>query len=591
MQVERLTADIEQRGKRGKFFVVAELLLFGIIIFTVVAYASWGGGWLALIGGCGCAGAFLWIRQTDASNDEAIKSMEDLRSVYRKELAYLDGDFSGFPTGEGYADPHHEFTFDMDIFGQGSLFHRMDRTITSGGSDFLARELAETRLRTVAEIAERREAIAELAEREKLRARFMACGQRMRIDTAQVLKALQAVRNTSVPQFASRPVVYGVAVCMLAAFWVAMILSFAGVVDGGLMGWWAIAQLYVVYIVCKKPLHIVSKLVGKIHKQLKAYINLVVTICETGLTAKEHQAIVDKLTADGADAIQSFKELGDIRDALDRRANVLGLVIFDTLFLSDFFLLRRFLRWQSRYLLRIEDWIEAVSHFDALVSMATFRYNEPTATDACVVESTEIVYEAKGLYHPFLGAKAVRNDFSIESGQYHIVTGANMAGKSTFLRSVGINSILAHCGLPVFAAQMTLSVFSLFSSMRTTDDLTRGISYFNAELLRLQQLLETCKQNRRTLIILDEILKGTNSLDKLNGSRLFLESILPLPVAGIIATHDLELSKMEDEHPDRFSNYCFEIKLSDDITYTYKITKGVARNQNATHLLKKILAQ
>ena len=222
--------------------------------------------------------------------------------------------------------------------------------------------------------------------------------------------------------------------------------------------------------------------------------------------------------------------------------------------------------------------------------MATFRYNEPTATDACVVESTEIVYEAKGLYHPFLGAKAVRNDFSIESGQYHIVTGANMAGKSTFLRSVGINSILAHCGLPVFADQMTLSVFSLFSSMRTTDDLTRGISYFNAELLRLQQLLETCKQNRRTLIILDEILKGTNSLDKLNGSRLFLQSILSLPVAGIIATHDLELSKMEDDYPDRFSNYCFEIKLSDEITYTYKITKGVARNQNATHLLKKILA-
>ena len=591
LQVKGLTAEINRRESRSKFFVLAELLLFAAVVLAVVAYASWAGGWLAIIGGGVCVAVFLWTRQMDVANDEAVKEKEDLRSVYQKELAYLDGDFSGFPTGEEYVDPHHEFTFDMDIFGQGSLFNRMDRTVTSGGSDFLARELSDTRLRTVSEISDCREAIAELAGREELRTRFMAYGQRTHIDTAQILDVLQAVKHTTVPQFAGKPAVYGMAVCLLAAFWVAMALSFAGMVDGGLMGWWAIAQLFVVYIVCKKSLHIVSKLVSKIHKQLKAYISLVTTICEAGLTAKEHQAIVGKLTADGADAIQSFKELGDILDALDRRGNALGLVIIDTLFLSDFFLLRRFLRWQSRYLFRIEDWIEAVSHFDALVSMATFRYNEPTATDATVIESDEIVYKASGLYHPFLGAKAVRNDFSIESGQYHIITGANMAGKSTFLRSVGINSLLAHCGLPVFAAQMTLSVFSLFSSMRTTDDLTRGISYFNAELLRLQQLLATCKQNRRTLIILDEILKGTNSLDKLNGSRLFLESILPLPIAGIIATHDLELSKMEDEHPTRFTNYCFEIKLSDDITYTYKITKGVARNQNATHLLKKILAQ
>jgi DNA mismatch repair ATPase MutS len=132
-------------------------------------------------------------------------------------------------------------------------------------------------------------------------------------------------------------------------------------------------------------------------------------------------------------------------------------------------------------------------------------------------------------------------------------------------------------------------VFSLFSSMRTTDDLTQGISYFNAELLRLQQLLEHCRQQKRTLIILDEILKGTNSLDKLNGSRLFLESIKSLPVTGIIATHDLELSKMADAYPDRFHNYCFEIALSDHVTYTYKITPGVARNQNATFLLKNIV--
>ena len=164
-----------------------------------------------------------------------------------------------------------------------------------------------------------------------------------------------------------------------------------------------------------------------------------------------------------------------------------------------------------------------------------------------------------------------------------------MAGKSTFLRAVGTNYILAMCGMPVCAKGMTVSIFSLFSSMRTTDDLTRGISYFKAELLRLQQLIDYCKQNKKTLIILDEILRGTNSLDKLNGSKLFLKHIAQLPVSGIIATHDLELSRMEDSDPERFHNYCFEIQLSDIITYSYKISKGVARNQNATFLLNKML--
>lgn len=164
-----------------------------------------------------------------------------------------------------------------------------------------------------------------------------------------------------------------------------------------------------------------------------------------------------------------------------------------------------------------------------------------------------------------------------------------MAGKSTFLRSLGINYVMATCGLPVFADSLRISLYSLFSSMRTTDDLAHGISYFNAELLRLQQLIKTCKRNKQTLIILDEILRGTNSLDKLNGSRLFLQYVASLPVTGIVATHDLELSKMQQEYPDRFHNYCFEIQLSDEVTYTYKITQGVARNQNATYLLNNIL--
>ena len=262
-----------------------------------------------------------------------------------------------------------------------------------------------------------------------------------------------------------------------------------------------------------------------------------------------------------------------------------------------------------------------MSELDAMVSMADFRYNHPEATDAQMIDERLVVFEAKNLYHPFLGAKAVKNDFCIDDGNYYIVTGANMAGKSTFLRSLGINYILAMAGMPVFADTLRISRFRLFSSMRTSDDLTHGISYFNAELLRLEQLVQFCKggsqdgqaslasqgepasqgDSLRTLIILDEILKGTNSVDKLKGSRLFLESIAQLPVSGVVATHDLELSKMEQTHDlsslkddslhGRFHNYCFEIDLGLDVTYTYKIQRGVAKNQNATFLLKKLIEQ
>lgn len=319
------------------------------------------------------------------------------------------------------------------------------------------------------------------------------------------------------------------------------------------------------------------------------------------------------MQADLAEALPSFAQLEKILKGYDRRGNFLGLFFTDAFMLSDFFLVRSFLKWKNTYMVKMEEWMDVVSEMDVAVSMADFRYNHPEANDAVFVEkeaaegclvqtaSAPVVFEARNLYHPFLGAKAVKNDFTIRDANYYIVTGANMAGKSTFLRSLGTNYILAMAGMPVFADSLKLSRFRLFSSMRTSDDLTHGISYFNAELLRLEQLMQFCKAapSLRTLIILDEILKGTNSVDKLNGSRLFLEAISQLPVSGVIATHDLELSKMEQEHgadaPDadpmkhRFHNYCFEIDLGTDVTYTYKIQPGVARNQNATFLLTHLI--
>jgi len=586
-RIAALTKEIRQLNKYNRLVVVLELSAIALAIGCVVAYTMWGNA-VALVVAAVFIAAYVAIRWRDSRNSQMAEEKESLRSVYQKELNYLDGDFSSFPSGEQYANPRHAFTLDLDLFGPQSLFHRINRTVTSGGSDFLARELAETRVRTIDEIEARREAITELSEREALRTAFLAQGQGRQTNTANILAALQEVQQLKIPRLAAHRLTHIAAIGSIIVFYGLLAGVIFGPLPASLPLLWVLLQVMAVYLLFGRTLKLINRNINIILPRLGTCVNLIMQIVTADLKSREGRDIIRQLSADKQDALKSFRLLKGIINDLDQR-NEVWVPISNALYLADYFIVRRFLFWQDHYMGHIGEWIAAVSHFDALVSMATFRFNEPAATDAELVDADEVVYEARGLYHPFLGQKAVRNDFTIADRHYYIITGANMAGKSTFLRSVGINYVLASCGLPVFADSLRVSLFSLFSSMRTTDDLAHGISYFNAELLRLQQLIETCRRNRHTLIILDEILKGTNSLDKLNGSRLFLRSVASLPVTGIIATHDLELSKMEEEHPARFHNYCFEIRLSDEITYTYRLSEGVARNQNATYLLKNIL--
>ena len=597
-QVDRLSAEIRQLKKNNVTYIMTELFSFGLAIVAVVVYCvrDFSAQWL--VAALAMLAVYAVVRKADVKNGRRIERRKRLLTVYSRELKYLAGDYSCFGGGSRYKDPRHAFTFDMDIYGHDSLYNRINRTVTTGGGDTLAQWLGSL-LKSKAEVERRREAVDELAGMEQWRSAFLALGVKpdtggdsddSRIDSNEILRAVGDVAGKRIAPKAGQGWTKAVAAAAMVCFIALIVLAVVGAVPATLAVLWGVVQMFVVIGLNSKSIHDISRAVEKIHAHMQAYIGLLGHITKAGFASEELKSLQAALTEGGGGAPASFGELSEILNSLDRRGNFIGLILFNMFAMSDYFLVRRFLKWQRTYMGSMDGWIDAVSRMDALVSMAVFRYNEPQAVEAEVVEADKVVYEAKGLYHPFLGDGAVRNDFTIADGEYYIVTGANMAGKSTFLRSVGVNYVLAMNGLPVFADSLRVSAFNLFTSMRTTDDLSRGISYFNAELLRLRQLLESCRQAGRTLIILDEILKGTNSLDKLNGSRLFLEAVAKLPVTGIIATHDLELSKMEDEHPDRFHNWCFEIELADNITYTYKITRGVARNQNATFLLKNILS-
>lgn len=561
--------------RQTRTFVVAELVSFFAAVALAVAYGLGGWGWPLLAAAGVAVLTYLWIRSRDVRSSARLEQSESWLGVYEGELAALDGDFSHFDDGKRYADSAHPFTTDLDIFGPESLFQRMNRTVTSGGSDCLAALLADSRVPSAAEVQAQREAISQLAVDDAHRTTFMA---QKKVDTAAVQRALESVSAIPIPSFAGSVPALLLAIVLVGGFYVLLLAAILGKVGAGCAMAWAVLEVLLASLLFARPLLQTKRATEGIRRQLESYERLMALVPAT------------------AEAIPAFSSLTSIVASIDRR-NEFWILISNALFMADLFIVRRFLAWKARYMPHIPEWIAAVSRYDALVSLATFRFNHPEATDAEVADAADIVFEAKGLWHPFLGADAVRNDFCLADGHYYIITGANMAGKSTFLRSVGTNVLLARIGLPVFAEHLRCSLFSLFTSMRTSDDLAHGISYFNAELLRLQQLLDFVQggptpettHSPHTLIILDEILKGTNSLDKLNGSRLFLEAVSALPVTGIIATHDLELSRMADEHADRFHNFCFEIRLSDRITYTYRITPGVARNQNATFLLQQLL--
>ncbi|MGN1254073.1 MAG: hypothetical protein ACI4T9_05740, partial [Prevotella sp.] len=518
---------------------------------------------------------------------------------------------------------------------------RINRTVTTLGADRLAESLSRVDMhKSAQEINECHDAINTLAANDLAdwRMEFISCGVNAKIDTNAILQSLPKLQEITIPHYLSGRGMKIITTLMSIGVFASIIAAVYRLVNPMLPIMWVFVNFFLVAGLVGKYLKQMLTVGNQLRNEMQPLMRIVNLANEI---EPGHATIIKKDVESLQEAISSFEILANIVETLILRTSDAYKFFADAFCLRGFFLVNKFSGWRTMATTNLSEWIEAVSELDTLVSMAQMRYDHPEAGSATIIDKEKdeapIYYEAKGLWHPFLGAKAVRNDFSIHDGNFYIVTGANMAGKSTFLRALGVNYILAMNGMPVFAESLTVSRFKLFSSMRTSDDLSHGISYFNAELLRLQQLLKyidptpfpspsgrgesptyntqthapsgcytlpegegrggvcsagsgvSFSSSYHTLLILDEILKGTNSLDKLNGSRMFLRAITHKPVAGVIATHDLELAKMEQESP-LFHNWCFEIALGTDVTYPYKITPGVAKNQNATYLLSRILS-
>jgi DNA mismatch repair ATPase MutS len=288
-------------------------------------------------------------------------------------------------------------------------------------------------------------------------------------------------------------------------------------------------------------------------------------------------------------ASAELKRLGKILGAFDSRMNILAGFFLNAVILWDMQCINRLKRWSNRNGSHTGTWLRILGEFDAFSSLANNRYNNPGFVFPSI-STDNTIFEATLLGHPLIAEKKrVCNSFSIESEKICIISGANMAGKSTFLRTVAVNYILAMAGAPVCAGKMNFIPMKIFTSMRTTDSLKSGESYFYAELRRLKELENEVRSNKKVFFILDEILKGTNSEDKSTGSKLFVSKLADMGANGIIATHDTALGLMENAYPGKIFNRCIEIDIEGEkIFFNYLLRDGITTSRNAVLLMKQM---
>ena len=505
---------------------------------------------------------------------------------YQAELASLEDDHSAFDGGKEWIDASHPFSLDLDVFGERSLFQFLNRTCTPFGKETLSRWLRQP-LDKKTTIEERQQAIQELRNYNDFRETFRITGCLSKGEETEMKELKEWIASPSVfLQKRSNQWICWAVPC------INIILFVLGMLNVLSMSWFGL--VFCSFIVASSRLiRKVTRIQESYHKTLKM-LSTYVRLIELADKQPMESAILISLKRKFEDRGQKAPEvLGMLAKELDRLDLRNNLILYALLEGSMFWQLRQMLRierWKKEHGIHLLQWLEALGNLDALCALGTFAFNHSEYSYPIITDKP-FIFQAKDMEHPLMPRKqCVANDVEIPKRPYFlIITGANMAGKSTYLRTIGCNYILACIGAPVCCSSLEIYPAHLMTSLRTNDSLARNESYFFAELKRLQQILERLKNGEEMFIILDEILKGTNSTDKQKGSLALVKQLLQLDANGIIATHDLLLGELKQHFPNEISNYCFEADIqNDELTFSYKLKEGVAQNMNACFLMQKM---
>lgn len=576
-QLEIYKAQVSKLSKQLIALSTARLIVF--IITAVGIYFTVGNWQLAL--GCGLVGilGFLYL----LSKHTALKSKHNLKKALLKineeELKIDSGNFFHRNEGLEFQDPLHNYALDIDLFGRGSFFQFIDRTATKTGALALSKAL---KANDIFKIKKRQEAILELSTKPEWRQQFQATANLIKVET----KPIEIVKwfnkhNSFLPKGLRRlPLVFAIISILF------LILGITKEININFFGYWLLLGLVITGKYLKKINDLAAN-TDKIRDTFRQYAQL--------LNAIENETFTSELLIEKQKTIQLknkkassiLKDLSKAMDALDNRNNLISAIFGNGYFLTDIKNSYTIEQWIETYHNKVEDWFEVVTFFDAYNSFGNYTFNHKHYVFSSILEQGEKT-KITALGHPLLKSKKrIDNNFNIENDQFFIITGANMAGKSTFLRTVSLHIVMANVGLPVCAKSSEYVPVKLITSMRTSDSLTDDSSYFFSELTRLKHIVDAIKTDNY-FIILDEILKGTNSTDKAIGSRKFVEKLVASNASGIIATHDLSLCEIEKELTE-IKNYYFDAQIIDnELYFDYTFKKGICKNMNASFLLNKM---
>ena len=494
-----------------------------------------------------------------------------------------------FETGLDFEEDidQHPFAKDLDILGKNSLFSYLNYGETTLGKNKLKDLLLDLSIDKEAIIL-RQKSVAELSAKTEWNIHFLTLAKSMEIKGKIAHpKKLNSVFNN--------PILAKIATIVVPIFsLVALFMVIFTSISGGIIGLMFVGILIISRIVLyiyRKKMQELGEMLSFDSNQYEQFLNIFSHIENENFKEELNQSLQNKLRSGKSKS--SRKEIEKLARLLRNYESGQGNI---GVILNNFFL------WNLNFALKIENqfhninddlpqWFEAFAEYEALISLGIFKFKNP---EYILPEINEegVKLRTEELIHPLLfQTEVVSNNFTInQNTEISIITGANMTGKSTFLRAVGTNLVLAMMGCPVAAKEFSFIPMKLFTSMRTSDSLSDGTSYFNAEILRLRKLVENLEKGEPQFIILDEILKGTNSQDKLTGSELFLEKLMKSNslFSCLIATHDLDLTKIEDKFPTKIKNYCFELQNVDgELETDYKLQNGVTKSMNAIYLMRK----
>ncbi len=525
-----------------------------------------------------------------------IKFQKNMKTINENEIKMLVHEFPAQSfDGEEFNDPSHNYTSDLDIFGEKSMFHYINRAVTAAGRKWLARWL-----QTQAdpdEIKKRQDAVKELAGKLLLR-QSIACHGMLIDDSSQKLESLYTLLKEPITLLNRKFFV------IFIHGWPIITLG-AGVLIFFNVSWLVFLGFLLSQVLINKPFlkhisHIYS-LTSRSSKILKAYSLIISEIERENYTAGKLTHLKKQLSVNDKNASMCIDKLSTLLEYFDARNGSLHPLV-NNMVLWDLHCLYRLEKWIKTTGPYIPQWFDVIGEFESLGSFANLHFNNPGWTMPEIIHEDRFQMEAAEMGHPLIPQKErVCNHFELNrtgqgNGSMAIVTGPNMAGKSTFLRTIGVNIVLAFTGAPVCASRFKISPLKLFSSMQTSDSLDKHLSLFYAELQRLKMIIDGISRQEPVFFLVDEMLKGTNASDRQKGAIALLKQLMKNRANGIVATHDLKLTELEN--PEKWENYPQGIVIAnyhfdgyiegDKLLFDYKLRKGVCESSNALVLMKKM---